>query len=162
MLRDEDLARLRLRPALQAADADAVTAALVRVPADPDAVLPGVGGDARVPVVGLAAADLDRVVPAVAVGAAGVDRGLAVPEALPHQPRPALLVGRHAVPEVRTRARRQLLGLAELAVLVGPGVQVPPVRRPVLAGGPLRRPHDPERLAVGAGQGDAEVVPRAG
>src|SRR5262249_21087258 len=125
LLGHQHVAELAARTARQAADADAVAAGVVAVPADPDAVLLVVGGDGGVPVGGLAGADVDGVVPAVGIGTACEDVGLAVAEALPDEPGPAAAVGGHAVPDVRPGVGREPDLVAELALLVGAGVQVP-------------------------------------
>src|SRR5262249_61577017 len=97
LLGHQHVAELAARTARQAADADAVAAGVVAVPADPDAVLLVVGGDGGVPVVGLAGADLDGDEPADVIGAAGVHGRLAVAAALPDEPRPASAVRGQAV-----------------------------------------------------------------
>src|SRR5262249_48551764 len=65
-LRLQNLPEFRLRSARKAAHLYAVGSLVIAVPADPDAVFLVVRRDRRVPVVGLAGADVDGVVPAVA------------------------------------------------------------------------------------------------
>src|SRR5205807_9249337 len=76
---------------------------------------------------------------------------LPVPECLPHEPGPAALIGGNTMPDIRSRRLRQAHFLTELAILVSPAVKVPVVF--ALAG-----PDDPERIAVCACDGNAEMI----
>src|SRR5215471_4257500 len=89
LFRYQHLAKHRLRSAGQAADANAIGACFVCVPADPDPVFLRIGGDAGVPVVGLADANAHRFVPALTIRAPRENIRLAVPESLPDEPGPA-------------------------------------------------------------------------
>src|SRR5262249_46980354 len=111
----------RLRAAFQGGNQHAIGVFLVLVPADPDAIGGRVGGYARVPGVAgpwladrRVTVDADRIVPFVAIDTAGEDVRLAAAPALPNEPAAALLVGGHAVPDVRAGVVGQADRLAEL------------------------------------------------